>query len=468
MAQKYRKDKLSKNGSNWYIQFHIADWMRELPTFNNYPDDKKNFKESLRTSDYELACERRDKRLIELHLKETPPLPPLKTGQNAYWSAINEISTLNDEQLEKMHDIYTELMGNSFSEYEPFETGEGKKKTVIHDEVLHDNASNYLQAIEREAEKRGKKFFYKPHPYHAQIKSLCEDYIKELIADGRDRKTQSKARLSVQRFLDFLEQDDIELRLITSKLLNDYRKQASSEDRSLSTFRSDLHHLSSIFEFAKREGMLFEHLLNPFKNVKLTNLREGETREPFTREILEMLVKLSEGDRDRLQTVILSYYTGMRISEVYTAKVVTYENTLCLSVAEDGGKTQSATRIIPMHNQLIKFLNDRNWMPSMNEGFVWETSSDNGLGKKFLRLKNNALGKLDLSEHSSSYVHHSFRHGFSRMLLQKGYNELEAADLLGHKRENIGRTEAGRSYFSRQDISKLVQMVESIEILATI
>ena len=113
-----------------------------------------------------------------------------------------------------------------------------------------------------------------------------------------------------------------------------------------------------------------------------------------------------------------------------------------------------------MHTELIKFLNDRNWMPSLNEGFLWETSSDNGLGKKFLRLKNNTLTKLDLSEHSSRYVHHSFRHGFSWMLLQKGYNELEAADLLGHKRENIGRTEAGRSYFSRQDISKLVQMVK--------
>ena len=62
MTQKYRKDKLSKNGSNWYIQFHIADWMRELPAFNNYPNNKKNFKESLRTPDYELACERRDKR----------------------------------------------------------------------------------------------------------------------------------------------------------------------------------------------------------------------------------------------------------------------------------------------------------------------------------------------------------------------------------------------------------------------
>ena len=95
--------------------------------------------------------------------------------------------------------------------------------------------------------------------------------------------------------------------------MNDYRKQASLEDRSLSTFRSDIHHLSSIFEFAKRGHV--EHLLNPFKNVKLTNLR-GETK-PFIE--IRDLVKLSEGDRDRLQTVILSYYTGMRISEVYTS-----------------------------------------------------------------------------------------------------------------------------------------------------
>ena len=34
--------------------------------------------------------------------------------------------------------------------------------------------------------------------------------------------------------------------------------------------------------------------------------------------------------------------------------------------------------------------------------------------------------------------------------------------LTGHKKSNIGRTQAGKTYFSRQSMSKLVQMIESI------
>ena len=36
------------------------------------------------------------------------------------------------------------------------------------------------------------------------------------------------------------------------------------------------------------------------------------------------------------------------------------------------------------------------------------------------------------------------------------------ADLIGHKKSNIGRTEAGKTYFSRQPMPKLIQMIESI------
>ena len=118
-----------------------------------------------------------------------------------------------------------------------------------------------------------------------------------------------------------------------------------------------------------------------------------------------------------------------------------------------------------MHSQLIKFLNDRNWMPKINDGFDWQTSSDNGLGKKFLRMKDKALEELGMKQEKARYVHHSFRHSFSTMLLQSGYSELQIADLLGHKKENIGRTESGRTYFSRQNISKLIEMVESIPVM---
>ena len=63
------------------------------------------------------------------------------------------------------------------------------------------------------------------------------------------------------------------------------------------------------------------------------------------------------------------------------------------------------------------------------------------------------------------YGHHSFRHGVITALLAAGYNEVEIADLTGHKKSNIGRTEAGRTYFHRQGIAKLETMVRDIPTL---
>ena len=44
------------------------------------------------------------------------------------------------------------------------------------------------------------------------------------------------------------------------------------------------------------------------------------------------------------------------------------------------------------------------------------------------------------------------QHGFITALLAAGYNEVEIADLTGHKKSNIGRTEAGKTYFHRQGL----------------
>jgi hypothetical protein len=41
MARHYTKSSISKNGRNYYLQFHISDWMRKLPAFQNFPVTKK-------------------------------------------------------------------------------------------------------------------------------------------------------------------------------------------------------------------------------------------------------------------------------------------------------------------------------------------------------------------------------------------------------------------------------------------
>jgi len=95
----------------------------------------------------------------------------------------------------------------------------------------------------------------------------------------------------------------------------------------------------------------------------------------------------------------------------------------------------------------------------------WSTKTANALGKRFGRLKNKALSDLDPNLNKRSYCHHSFRHGFTTMLLEAGYQEIEMVDLTGHKRSNMGRTEAGRTYFGRQNITKLVEKISSIQLI---
>ena len=41
MSRKYHKNSISKNGNNYYLQFHIKDWMRNFPPFNHFPKSKK-------------------------------------------------------------------------------------------------------------------------------------------------------------------------------------------------------------------------------------------------------------------------------------------------------------------------------------------------------------------------------------------------------------------------------------------
>ena len=65
MPRKYRKDYISRNGNNYYLQFHISEEIRQLPAFRNYPASKKNYKKTLRTDDPHLAAQRANAMLIE-------------------------------------------------------------------------------------------------------------------------------------------------------------------------------------------------------------------------------------------------------------------------------------------------------------------------------------------------------------------------------------------------------------------
>ena len=458
MPRQYAKTYLSKNGNNYYLQFHVADWMRTLPAFTDYPKSRKNFKKSLRTSDFYLAARKAEKLLLQLQIKQRPSEPPLAQDAEAYFDVLNEVETLSDIQLEEKLDSYWEAKNIATEE-----DWDSEGRSVLSDSELFNYTDNAIKAANRELEKRKVgKFFDKPHPHLITISFASDKFIQELADEGKSKKTLSKVRNAVTRFLEFREVSDIELKRITSKLVNDYVKLARKEQRSLSSFKSDIHYLRGIFRWAIQEGYL-ENLANPFLDVRIRGLREKKKRQAFTNEMLERFIKseILQNNPDLYQLFWVSYYTGMRISEIYDAKIITEENTLCFDVATEGGKTAASPRLIPIHNGLTKKLKMRY---DLNEvkSLEWSSPNSTALGKKFGHAKNIILKDLVKLGDEPSYVHHSFRHGFSTMLLQAGYHELQITDLTGHEKGSTAKTEAGKSYFKRQDISTLSDMVSKI------
>ena len=80
------------------------------------------------------------------------------------------------------------------------------------------------------------------------------------------------------------------------------------------------------------------------------------SRLPFNKDMLSKLLEASVSDADLTQLVIVSYYTGMRLSEAFGAKIIVIVNIHCSDVASEGDKTASAKRIIPIHPHLLEIL----------------------------------------------------------------------------------------------------------------
>ena len=320
---------------------------------------------------------------------------------------------------------------------------------------------NAIDAIQREISERSDRFNVKPHPHHITLMAVSNEYKEDLVSQGKDKKTLSKLHHAVRKFLEFLKRNDVELRLIKSRIVNDYVRYSREKNVAEGTFRSEIWILSKVFKFAKNQEYL-ESEVNPFKDVEIIGFKEKVGRDTFTEEMLENIIKAIEEDNNMLQLVIISYYTGMRISEVVSAKFISINDVLCFDVATEGGKTKAAKRIIPIHSELLKWLSKK-YDFNLDTQLNFNGKTANAIGKKFGRIKTKVLNKLNVSkEEQIHYVHHSFRHGFATMILEKGFDEIEFADLTGHSNSYLGKTEAARTYFKTQKLSKLIQMIESI------
>ncbi|MDG2285001.1 MAG: tyrosine-type recombinase/integrase [Alphaproteobacteria bacterium] len=162
--------------------------------------------------------------------------------------------------------------------------------------------------------------------------------------------------------------------------------------------------------------MIFSKI-TPFRKIGV-GLKWSEIKE-----MLEALLTFSKNNEEMIQLILVSYYTGMHISEIYEATLKDIDGYLWFDVAVEGGKTKAAKRIIPMHTDLLSQLNQLNLIS--NNQIRWISPSHNALGKKFLRLRDLVLNHLGQMNNRSQYVHHSFRHGFLTTLHNNGFTGAE-------------------------------------------
>ena len=461
--RKYRKDYLTKikGSENWYLQFFIKPHYRQLPFFksNQKWATRRNYLQTLKTPHYPEATVLANKILEDMGIRSKPLPPPLSTGTQAYIETLRDLKTRSDDELLKLKDAFEELRNEAISE----PTYPGSLEVL--DEITLDHYSKALEAINREVNERTIPHYSKPYPYQITLKQLAEEYRSEIVEDGADFKAQSKLHHAVRKLLKYRDVDDIEVRLIKPKFVVEYVRYSKSEAVAEGTLRSELAMLSNIWKF----GVSQEYLAtdnNPFKGVSLKGFKPKQDRESFTEEMHKGLVEAAKNDADMSQLVQCSYYTGMRLSEVFGAKFKIIGDIICFDVASTGGKTKSAKRIIPIHSKLLPILR-KDYSFADGDSLRWKRRTADAIGKKFGRMKQRVLADLGITDKSETgkYVHHSYRHGFVTMMFDAGLDEMQFIDLSGHKKSYIGKTEAGKTYAGVVKIAKLKQLVELIPAL---
>ena len=463
---RYKKEYISQNGSNWYLQFHIKPWMQNLDLFD-LPEGKKNFKKSLKTNDLFEALRRRDVLLSKMGLTRSaqgklealPQLNRPKTPEDAYWQMLNWAATVSDKDLEETENITIYLRDECVTtHFNPSDMTE----TYDIDQKLIKQKQAELEALHRIRQDRKDPLHSELHKYKMTFLEASKKRIKEFEEEGRDKKTLGKVKISTSRFLIFISKKDIELRLITKKLVSQYIKASKKLNRSQSSFQAEMHHLKGIFEYSLQEGFV-DNIENPFRGHSIKGFRAKASRSSMPIEVTKAIIKGNYARSEIVLVTIISYYTGMRISEVFGSKIIELSSVKCFSVASLGGKTIAAKRFIPIHPALLLWLKENSLLPVDGQGFSWPVSTSDALDKRFTRVKNKVLLQLGLDDKKSEYVHHSFRHGFVTQLLEANFHEIEVADLTGHSKSNLGKTEAGKSYFGTQKMSKLVKMIDALE-----
>jgi integrase len=164
----------------------------------------------------------------------------------------------------------------------------------------------------------------------------------------------------------------------------------------------------------------------------------GRKREPFTpKEVSKLIAEARKGGDEQLADAVTIFgYSGLRLDELASMKTEQVRQG-CFHIKEESdGKTEAATRIVPIHSKIIGLV--KRLCRASKDGYVISGLPKGGkygkrgisLGERFGRLRT-AMG------FDGRYVLHSIRHTVTTQLERAGVPENVAADILGHEKPRV-------------------------------
>jgi len=258
--------------------------------------------------------------------------------------------------------------------------------------------------------------------------------------------------------------EDLPLNKVTPKHVKEYVKYSRDAGIPKNTFSAEIGKLKQIYALAIEEGRLATDSISPFAIAKLKDFKPAKPKASYSPQHAEILAQeaVIKRRKDILINIGVSYYTGMRSSELYVCKLKENDGVFYFEIKD--GKTANSERNTPLHDHLKEWLQEGGALPSIGSGFNWGSPTKSEFNKAFNRFSDKyLLKKHNISEEEGTLSHHSFRHGMSTRLFEAKYNELEVAHVIGHGAETVGRTESAKTYIKKASLSKIQERINSIE-----
>lgn len=268
---------------------------------------------------------------------------------------------------------------------------------------------------------------------------LLEDYLAQWDVEP---KTKAMAHTAIRRVAE-------DLPNVEQATYQRIEELVRADTKSSGTKRKNYGFVAQYWSYLAKRNII-QNRDNPFSGLKFKEkANQAATRRKAFEigQIIELHRQaLHANDGDIANLILIGSYTGARIEEICSLKVVNVKSTegrVCIHITDS--KTKAGVRVVPVHKDLVELL-DNLITKSADEYIMSGLTADkygnrsNAIGKRFGRLKTRTgLGR--------EYVFHSIRKTVITVFENLGVSEGLTADIVGHEKKTItyGLYSAGHS-----------------------